>query len=203
MVIEGETRAFDEALLTALRVPGNLDDPVGPFWVEDIFINITSLGGYTILLLVSLAAFGFLLIEGRNNAAGLVLLSVAGGTLLSNLSKLGFDRPRPELVGKLVDVYTPSFPSGHAMLSAVTYLTLGALIAQTTTRRAAGAYVLGLAVLLTLLVGASRIYLGVHFPSDVLAGWFLGAAWAMFCLGVALWLQKRGKVRAGDGTGRS
>ena len=156
MVVEGETRAFDKALLTALRVPGNLDDPVGPFWVEDIFINITSLGGYAILLFVSLAVFGFLLIEGRNNAAGLVLCSVAGGALLSKLSKLGFDRPRPELVGKLVDVYTSSFPSGHAMLSAVTYLTLGALVAQTTTRRAAGAYVLGLAVLLTLLVGASR-----------------------------------------------
>jgi undecaprenyl-diphosphatase len=110
-----------------------------------------------------------------------VLVSIGGGQMLSSLLKLGIDRPRPELVPHLAEVSTLSFPSGHAMLSAVTYLTLGVMIARIVPGRLSRIYVLGLAVLITLMVGASRIYLGVHWPSDVLAGWCAGFAWAMLC----------------------
>jgi len=130
----------------------------------------------------------------RRAAALLVLVAVAGGMLLSTLLKLGFERPRPDLVPHAVEVYTASFPSGHAMLSAVTWLTLGALLMRVEPRRRVKAFVLAMAVLTTLLVGASRIYLGVHWPTDVLAGWCIGAAWALICWLAALWLQRRGRV---------
>jgi undecaprenyl-diphosphatase len=132
----------------------------------------------------------------KRGAALLVLASVGGGALLSTLLKLSFERPRPDLVPHAVAVYTASFPSGHAMLSAVTYLTLGTLLARIQPRRRLRAYIVAVAVLLTLLVGTSRVYLGVHWPTDVLAGWCLGAAWAMLCWAVALWLQRRGRVEA-------
>lgn len=193
-VLEGETHAVDEALLMALRTPGDISNPIGPFWVEDMFVDITSLGGHAVLAIITLAVIGYLLIERRSSAALLVLFSVSGGALISHFAKLGFNRPRPELVGQLVDVHTLSFPSGHAMLSAVTYLTLGALLTRTTKSRAARAYFLAIAVLLTLLIGISRVYLGVHYPTDVLAGWALGSAWAMICWLLAIWLQRRGQI---------
>ena len=119
---------------------------------------------------------------GKRGAAFLVVVAVVGGMLLSTGLKLGFERPRPDLVPHGARVYTASFPSGHAMLSAVTYLTLGALLARVQERRRVKAFFIGLAVVLTLLVGVSRVYLGVHWPSDVLAGWCVGAAWAVLVL---------------------
>jgi undecaprenyl-diphosphatase len=126
-------------------------------------------------------------------AALLVFMSVAGGMLLSTILKLGFNRERPALVPHVVEVYTTSFPSSHAMLSATTYLTLGALLMRVQRRWQEKAYVLGLAVLITLLVGASRVYLGVHWPTDVLGGWCVGAGWALLCWLVAVELQRRGE----------
>ncbi|HKH34153.1 MAG TPA: phosphatase PAP2 family protein, partial [Beijerinckiaceae bacterium] len=123
--------------------------------------------------------------------------AVGGGMLMSTLLKLGFARPRPDLVPHGARVYTASFPSGHAMLSAVTYLTLGALLARVQPRRRIKAFFLGLAILLTIVIGMSRVYLGVHWPSDVLAGWCGGAAWAALCWFVALQLQRRGDVEQG------
>jgi undecaprenyl-diphosphatase len=193
-VMEGDTHAFDRALLVALRTPGNPADPVGPAWLELAARDITSLGGYPVLILVTLAAIGFLLILGKRRAALLVLVSISGGMLLSSVLKELFGRPRPDLVPHAVEVYTTSFPSGHATLSAVTYLTLGALLARVQPRRRVKAYLLGLAVLLAVLIGASRVYLGVHWPTDVLAGWCVGAAWAMLCWTAATWLQGRGEV---------
>jgi undecaprenyl-diphosphatase len=195
-VMEGNTRAFDRALLLALRTPGNLAQPVGPAWFELAARDITSLGGYPVLILVTLAAIGFLLIAGKRHAALLVLVSIGGGMLLSSALKELFDRPRPDLVPHAVQVYTLSFPSGHAMLSAATYLTLGALLARVQPQRWVKVYLLGVAVLLLVLIGASRVYLGVHWPTDVLAGWCVGAAWAMLCWTAATWLQRRGKVEA-------
>ena len=128
-VMEGDTHAFDQAVLLALRTPGRLDDPLGPFWLELTARDVTSLGGYPVLILMTLAAIGFLLIARKPAAALLVLASVGGGMLLSSALKYVFDRTRPDLVPHGVEVYTTSFPSGHAMLSAVTYLTLGALLA--------------------------------------------------------------------------
>lgn len=191
---EGGLHAFDEKLLLAFRDAANRADPIGPWWIEVMFRDFTTLGGTAVLTLITIVAIGYLLINGQRGAALLLLVSVVGGTVLSNLLKLGFDRPRPDLVAHLVDVRTLSFPSGHAMLSAVTYLTLGALLARVQPRRRLKVYILAVAVTLTLMIGVSRIYLGVHWPSDVLAGWSAGAAWALGCWAVAAWLQSRGKM---------
>ncbi len=186
---EGETRAFDTAILLAFRNPADLSDPIGPWWLEVMMKDITSLGSTAVLTLITLGVLGYLLIERKFQAALFLLAAIGGGTLLSTLLKLGFDRPRPDLVAHGVETYTASFPSGHALMSAVTYLTLGALLARVEEHRRIKLYFLGLAVALTLLVGISRIYLGVHWPTDVLAGWSVGAAWALSCWLVALWLQ--------------
>ena len=193
-VVEGETHAFDQAVLLAFRNPGDLSDPIGPAWLQIMFRDITALGGPTVVTLIAVAVIGFLLIDGKRFAALLMLASVGGGAVLSSVLKLGIDRPRPDLVAHLVEVSTASFPSGHAMLSAVIYLTLGALLSRVEGPRRVKIYVLTVAVLLTFLIGLSRIYLGVHWPTDVLAGWCAGSAWAMLCWRVALALQRAGEV---------
>jgi undecaprenyl-diphosphatase len=193
-VQEGETHAFDSTILLSLRNPQDLADPLGPSWLEDAARDITGLGGYTILTLIACAAWVYLMMTRRHGAALLLLVSVIGGMLLSSGLKTGFERPRPDLVPHATRVYTASFPSGHAMLSAITYLTLGALLARVEKSRRVSAYIMGLAIIVTLLVGASRVYLGVHWPSDVLAGWSVGAGWAALCWFVALQLQRRGQV---------
>lgn len=193
-VIEGDTTRFDRAILLALRNPNDLSDPIGPTWFEEAARDITGLGGHAILTIVTLASVIYLALSRKRSAALLLLAAVGGGMLLSTLLKLGFERPRPDLVPHGMRVYTASFPSGHAMLSAATYLTLGALLARVEKSRRIKAFLLGLAITLTVLIGLSRIYLGVHWPSDVLGGWCGGAAWASLCWFVALQLQRRGDV---------
>jgi undecaprenyl-diphosphatase len=193
-VVEGDTHAFDSQLLLALRDPQNPANPLGPSWLEESARDITGLGGYAILTMLTLATVAYLLMAGTRAAALLVLVAIVGGTLLSTGLKFGFERPRPDLVPHATRVYTASFPSGHAMLSAVTFLTLGALLARVEKSRRTRAFIMGLAILITLMVGVSRVYLGVHWPSDVLAGWSVGAAWASLCWFAALQLQRRGQV---------
>src|SRR3954447_13080031 len=197
-VVEGDTTKLDRAILLALRNPNDLSDPIGPVWFEEAARDVTGLGGHAVLGLVALAAIAYLLLARKRGAALLVIVAIGGGMLLSSLLKLGFERPRPDLVPHGVRVYTASFPSGHAMLSAVTYLTLGALLARVEQNRRIKAFLLGLAITLTVLIGLSRIYLGVHWPSDVLGGWCGGAAWASLCWFIALQLQRRGEVESGD-----
>lgn len=195
---EGSTLPADRAILLALRVRGDPADPLGPRWFEEAMRDVTALGGHVVLALVTLAVAAYLLLAGKRGAALLALVAVGGGALLSAGLKEFVDRPRPDLVPHGVAVYTRSFPSGHAMLSAVTYLTLGALVARFSRLRRQKAFALGLAVALTLAVGVSRVYLGVHWPTDVLAGWCGGGAWAALCWFAALQLQARGQVeRAG------
>jgi undecaprenyl-diphosphatase len=194
----GEAHPFDTAVLLALRAPLDPADPIGPVWVERMFREITTLGGTTVVMLFTAAVIGFLLVDAKPAAALLVLFSITGGSLLGPLLKIGFERPRPDLVAHLVEVQSASFPSGHALLSAVTYLTLGALLARVLGERRLKIYVLATAVVLTLLVGFSRVYLGVHWPTDVLAGWLVGAVWAVLCWRIALALQRRGEVEAED-----
>lgn len=191
-VVEGDTRAFDESLLLALRSPADTADPIGPRWVEVAMRDLTSLGGTAVLTAVTLATLGYLLLAGKRATAALVAVAVLGGSLLSALLKSGFERPRPDLVAHLVEVSSQSFPSGHAMLSAVTWLTLGTLLATVQPTRRLKAFVLGVGISITLLVGASRVYLGVHWPTDVLAGWCVGTAWALLC-----WLVA-GRLRRGS-----
>ncbi len=200
-VVEGETAAVDEAILLALRVPGDPSEPLGPVWLERAARDVTALGSVAVLSLITAVALGFLLLTGRRGAALLVLLSVGGGMILSSLLKIGIGRPRPDLVPHGDVVITASFPSGHSLMSAVVYLTLGALLARFAPRLRLKAYLLVVAILLTLLVGTSRVYLGVHWPTDVLAGWCIGAGWASTCWLLALWLQRRGAVERDNGAG--
>ena len=184
--LEDGPHRFDEAILLALRRPGAPGEPIGPEWLTLAAREVTALGSIPVLALLGLLALGYLLLDGRWRAVLLLAVSLPGGLLLNSALKHGFDRPRPELVARLAEVQTASFPSGHAMLSAIGFLTLGALLAAGARRRRHRAYILTAAVLLTLLVGGSRVWLGVHWPTDVLAGWCLGAAWAMGC-----WLALR------------
>ncbi len=180
-----EPHAFDTQILLALRVAGHPDVPLGPPWLEIAMRDISSFAGTTVLLLVMVAAVSYLLAIRRPATAFFTLLVLGGGQILSSLLKLAVDRPRPELVSHLVEVSTLSFPSGHAMGAALTYGTLGVLAANFSPQRAAKICLLALAVAVTLLVGISRIYLGVHWPSDVMAGWCAGLAWAAMCWLVA------------------
>jgi undecaprenyl-diphosphatase len=192
--MDGRGAGLDRAILLALRAPGDVADPIGPPWFERAVADITSLGGYAVLTLLVIGVAAYLLAVGKRGSALLVVGSVGGGAVLSELLKLIFARPRPDFVAHLVEVQSASFPSGHAMLSAITYLTLGALLAQVHEQRHVKALLIGSGVLLTVLVGVSRVYLGVHWPSDVLAGWVLGAAWAYLCWTLARRLQGEGKV---------
>ena len=193
-VIEGETAAFDRAVLLALRVAGDPETPLGPPWLQNAARDVTALGSITVLSLITAVALGFLLLQGKRGASLLVLLSVGGGMAISSLLKNQIGRQRPDLVPHGDIVFTASFPSGHSLLSAVVFLTLGAMLARFVEGRRLKAYVLVVAMTVTLLVGCSRVYLGVHWPTDVLAGWCVGAGWAALCWLVALWLQRRGAV---------
>jgi len=195
-MVRDEPHAFDRAVLLAFRNPVDVSDPIGPAWLEIISRDITSLGGATVLALMTVAVTGFLLVDRKRAAAGFVIASVSGGALLSTFLKLAFARPRPDIVPHLVEVSTASFPSGHAMLSAVVYLTLGALLCRLEGPPRVKIYVLSVAIFLTLIIGLTRIYLGVHWPTDVLAGWCAGAAWATLCWRVALALQQRGEIES-------
>lgn len=184
-VLEGESMPVDRALLLLLRSPSDPAEMLGPPWLEDFAHDVTTLGDIGVLGLIVLVATGFLACAGRRRTALFVVGATGGGALASTLLKLAFARPRPDLVPHATEVATASFPSGHAMVSAVVYLTLAALLARLVAAPRLKAYIIGVAGVLTLLIGTSRIYLGVHWPSDVLAGWAAGAAWALACLALA------------------
>ncbi|MBD0414897.1 phosphatase PAP2 family protein [Oryzicola mucosus] len=188
---DSDPHAFDMRILLAFRTAGDPSDPIGPSWFEEAVRDITALGGAVVLIYFTAIVIIYLLLVRRWGLAVFAFVSIAGGQLLSSLLKLGIDRPRPELVSHLSQVHTMSFPSGHAMLSAVTYLTLGALLSRAMPNRAATLYVFCVAILTTLMVGMSRLYLGVHWPSDVLAGWCAGFAWATLCWLASQWLGRQ------------
>jgi undecaprenyl-diphosphatase len=195
-----KSHSYDERILLAMREAGNPSDPLGPPWMEELGRDITALGGFTILTGLTLAAIGLMLLYGRPKLAGLTLVAITGGMQVSAWLKNLFDRPRPDLVPHFVHVSSASFPSGHAMMAAVVYLTLGVMLARTQTNRSVRLYLVSLSVIITLLVGCSRVYLGVHWPTDVLAGWMLGGAWAVTFGLIALKVDPR---RVGDeGSGK-
>lgn len=194
LVSEGRTQSFDESVLRALRRPGNPAMPIGPDWMAEVGRDLTAVGGVAVLLLVTLAVAGFLLLDRKYAAMGFVLAAVTSGLVVSSLLKGCFARPRPDIVPHLSQVYTTSFPSGHSMMSAIVYLTLGALLARMVVRRPLKFYFLAVAILVTGLVGASRVYMGVHYPTDVLAGWTAGLVWATLCGLLAKKMQRRGTL---------
>lgn len=193
-VMEGGVHSFDRTILLALRSPGDHNDPIGPRWVEEMVRDFTAFGGVGVLTFILLAAVGFLYLQGKYRTILLLMAAILGGGTLSFFLKLGFDRPRPDLVSPMAYTISQSFPSGHALIAATTYLTLGALLAQVQQNRALKAYLMFLAILLTLIIGLSRVYLGVHWPTDVLAGWTMGGIWALMCWLIAYWMQHLGSM---------
>ncbi|MDH4384450.1 MAG: phosphatase PAP2 family protein [Caulobacter sp.] len=190
---EGGAHGLDRALLSMLRTAGDPAAPAGPAWLLIAMRDVTSLGSITVLGLIVLLTAGLFASLRHGREALVLLLASLGGMAISQGLKAVFARSRPEEALRLVEVTNASFPSGHAMLSAVVYLTLGVLVARFSPRRRVKAFALTVAVLLALLVGISRIYLGVHWPTDVLAGWSVGAAWAMACW-LAAWRLERGRA---------
>lgn len=190
-VSEGETQDFDERVLRMLRDPRDPALPRGPMWLAVSAEEVTALGGVTVLCMVTLAVCGFLLLSRRYWTLLLVVVATAGGGVLNTLLKQLFSRPRPSVVPHLTEVMTQSFPSGHAMLSATVYLTLGGLLAHLAQRRRLKAYILGVALLLSFVVGLTRVYLGVHYPTDVLGGWVAGLAWALLTVVLARAVRRR------------
>ena len=198
-VMEGDTGEFDRVILLSMRNSQDLSDPIGPRWVEEIGRDFTALGGNAILTLLTLAVMGFLILEGKHRMALVLVVATLGALSLSTVLKHSIDRDRPDLVPHGSVVYTASFPSGHSMLAASTYLTMAALLIRTHKNRRIKAYILLVAVITTILVGVSRVYLGVHWPTDVIAGWTAGSAWALLCWLLARWLQLHGAVESENG----
>ncbi len=185
-IAEDGTSGFDRWLITALRQPGNPAVPIGPAWLRPVMIDITALGGVTALTLLVTVSAGFLLAAGRHRHALLLVAATVSGTILGQTLKQVFARARPQLVPHLVDISTLSYPSGHAFNSAVVYLTLGAMLARTEPGWRVRIYIMAVAIALTLLIGFSRVYVGVHWPTDVLAGWVIGGSWALLWWAIAV-----------------
>ena len=193
---EGETLGIDGAILRTLRAAGDPATPIGPAWLRYAMLDVTAIGGVTGLTMLTLLVTLFLVVARKYATALFVAGSVIGGATLELALKAAYGRARPDIVPHLVPVDTASFPSGHAMNSAVVFLTLGALLASTQKSRAVRIYLVAVAIFLTLAVGFSRVYLGVHWPSDVIAGWCVGAAWASLCWMIARYLQRHHRIEA-------
>jgi undecaprenyl-diphosphatase len=193
-VAKGKTLAFDRAVMLALRSSADPSVPIGPAWLPEAARDVTSLGSIIVLVIITLAVVGYLFLAGKSAVAWLMLIAVVGGIALSDLLKFAFARARPDVVPPLARVFTTSFPSGHATLSAITYLTIAAVLAPSQPSSTISVYFMSLAVFLTVLISISRIYLGVHYPTDVLGGWCIGAAWAMGCWAIMTYLQSVGQV---------
>ena len=191
---EGDGQAFDQTILSAMRPHADLSDALGPWWLEEAAADLTSLGGIAVLTLFATIVILFLFLQRKRLSALLLLIGLGGGVMLSEGLKSVFERDRPPQVYQAVDTINASFPSGHALLSAVFYLSIAVMLTRAFPRRRIKAYVLGVGVVLTLIVGMTRIYLGAHWATDVLAGWSVGAAWAMTLWLIAYAIQRRQAV---------
>jgi len=191
VIVRGDTLAFDRAFLLWLR-QATEGEGLARDWLRRLMLDMTALGDNILLVLLILLAMGFLLAAGNRRLAGLLGAGIALGILASALLKIAFARARPDVVAHLVTVETASFPSGHAMNAAIVYLSMAALLARGQARPATRRYLLATGMALTLLIGLSRLYLGVHWPTDVLLGWIFGALWAALIVRVAARLHVRG-----------
>lgn len=188
-VREGATQAFDDRVMTWVG-----QHRIG--WLEATLVEITALGtGVVVLSIVGVSAM-FLWLTRHKYSAALLLFSTSGGIVLNNILKLLFMRERPRAFEWAAHASSSSFPSGHAMSAAIVYATVGYLAARLQKRRWARWLTLGFAMLLIILIAVSRVYLGVHYPTDVLAGLVLGLAWAGFCMATLEAIQVLGARRA-------
>jgi len=195
---ETDGQALDHAVLAAMRPNVDPSDALGPWWLEEAAADLTSLGGIAVLGLFATVVVVFLIMQRKRLSALLLLVGLSGGVALSEGLKAVFDRDRPAQAYQAVDTINASFPSGHALLSAVFYLSIAVMLTRAFPERHFKAFILGVGILLTLVVGATRVYLGAHWATDVLAGWSVGAAWAMALWLVAYSLQRLQASRAGQ-----
>lgn len=194
-VMEGETRRFDEWVLLALREPGNLANPIGPQWFEEMVRDVTALGSTIVLTLSVVIVAAYLIMTQRPQKAAFLVVAVAVGSLINRLLKLGYARPRPDIVAHGQYVTTESFPSGHSANATIVYLMLGMMLARVEPSYPVKVFIISVCGLIAIMVGLSRIYLGVHWPTDVLAGWAVGGSWVLMCWYLLLRLQPSGTRR--------
>lgn len=194
-VLEGDSRWLDEKILLSMRTAGDPSDPIGPSWFEEGGRDVTALGSVAALAIVTITMAGYLYFKKQSWVALFVVLAIISGTAVSTLMKSGFNRPRPELVPHETQIYTKSFPSGHSAMSSLVYLTLGAVMARSEADRKTKVFLIVVPVVLSVLIGISRVYMGVHWPTDVLAGWLFGTTWAAASWLVFRYVQRRCRLR--------
>ncbi len=193
-VSSGISSSTDTEILKSLRVPGNPALPAGPVWWLIFFKSITFLGNEIFLTLFVLAAAAYFYINKRRNFAFLLIISAAGGSILELILKEIVKRPRPEIVSHLVEPYFWSFPSGHAVISIAVYMMFFIIISTIVKNQSVKILIAVLSAVMVLLIGFSRVYLGVHYPTDIIAGWSVGCFWVSLCL---LWYRsKKGIFKA-------
>jgi undecaprenyl-diphosphatase len=175
----GRTLDIDQRIILALRDPANPGQPRGSFWTKDILHDLTALGGVAVLTLTVVVATIFLWANGRRRHAGVLLGTVLAATFAGQLVKGAYDRPRPDLVAYGDYFSQSSFPSGHGNIATVVWMTLALIVASLERTRTGKATALLVGGFISLTAGATRVYFGVHWPSDVLGGWLLGFAWTL------------------------
>lgn len=200
-VMEGHPLTLDRWLLLQLRQVADPGMSIGPHWLGHMMLDLTALGGGTVLTLVTILMSGYLVARRKLALAVFVAAAIASGGVLTALLKFAFARARPDIVPHLVEVSSASFPSGHAMNSAMVYLTGAALLASAERDWRVRGFLVTAALVLTLAIGFSRVFLGVHFPTDVLGGWAIGIAWAVAASWVAAILQRRHKIEGAEAEG--
>lgn len=174
---DGGAHTLDRQIMLLLRDPQAMNDPLGPSWFEDVMRDMTGLGGIGVVAGASLLLAGYLWLQRRRGDVAILAFSLIGAQLISAVAKLLVSRPRPDLVSHEAEIYSASFPSGHTLMATVTWVTFAMLLAADFKDWRVRDYLLLTAWIVAVAVGCSRIYLGVHWPSDVLAGWAVGALW--------------------------
>lgn len=180
-VLGKDTHEVEKRIMLALRNPDDLHRLIGPSWLEHAAVNLTALGSVSVLTLLVVLVAGYFLVTRQFVSAALLAIASLGGTIISHVLKQLVARDRPDVVPHLARIHDPSFPSGHSLLSTVIFLTIAVILAHSVPDRRAKVYLVFSALLLAFIVGLTRILIGVHYPSDVLAGWTIGAVWAVLC----------------------
>lgn len=193
VVLAGDTLQFDHNLVLALRSPNDITDPLGPTWLEEMMRDGTALGSNWILLSLSLFSAVYLYLRDRKKMALCLVVAILSGLAVAFGLKHLIARPRPDMVTHATTVYTASFPSAHAMMSTLVYFSLALILASVQSSKSIKALIYTAAVMVAFWVGFSRVYLGVHWPTDILAGWCAGAFWALLSFRLAIRFEGKSK----------